>query len=92
MRASGTAPSHADLWLCQTLEGLAYAFPRGFSRGSQAMPCLLALCEAQRTRATPFGPTPAPCDACRVGMERTGVPAWGKGGQTRMGFTPTTRP
>ena len=42
--------SHADLGLFQTLEGLAYAFPRGFARASQETPAVLALRERVRGR------------------------------------------
>ena len=42
--------SHADLSLFQALEGLAYAFPRAFARGSEATPGLLALRERVRAR------------------------------------------
>jgi glutathione S-transferase len=46
----GTGLSHADLSLFQVLEGLAYAFPRGFARASEAAPGILALRERVRTR------------------------------------------
>jgi glutathione S-transferase len=46
----GTRLSHADLSLFQALEGLAWAFPRGFARSSQAAPGVLALRERVRTR------------------------------------------
>jgi glutathione S-transferase len=42
--------SHADLSLFQALEGLAYAFPRGFARASQDTPRVLALRERVRAR------------------------------------------
>jgi glutathione S-transferase len=40
--------SHADLGLFQALEGLAYAFPRGFALASEATPGVLALRERVR--------------------------------------------
>jgi glutathione S-transferase len=46
----GTSVSHADLSLFQALEGLAYAFPRGFARASEATPRVLALRERVRAR------------------------------------------
>ncbi|MDX1648377.1 MAG: glutathione S-transferase [Myxococcota bacterium] len=46
----GESLSHADLGLFQTLEGLAYAFPRGFARASEATPGVLALRERVRER------------------------------------------
>jgi glutathione S-transferase len=45
-----TSVSHADLSLFQALEGLAYAFPRGFARASEATPRVLALRERVRAR------------------------------------------
>ena len=46
----GTAISHADLSLFQALEGLAYAFPRGFARAGESTPRVLALRERVRAR------------------------------------------
>jgi glutathione S-transferase len=46
----GGALSHADLSLFQALEGLAYAFPRGFAHASERAPALLALRERVRAR------------------------------------------
>ena len=46
----GEAISHADLGLFQALEGLAYAFPRGFARASESTPGVLELRERVRTR------------------------------------------
>jgi glutathione S-transferase len=46
----GTQISHADLGLFQALEGLAYAFPRGFAHASEATPAVLALRERVRAR------------------------------------------
>jgi len=46
----GTAISHADLSLFQALEGLAYAFPRGFARAGESIPRVLALRERVRAR------------------------------------------
>lgn len=46
----GTSVSHADLSLFQTLEGLAYAFPRALARASAAAPGVLALRERVRVR------------------------------------------
>ena len=46
----GERLSHADLGLFQALEGLAYAFPRGFARASEATPGVLALRERVRAR------------------------------------------
>jgi glutathione S-transferase len=46
----GAAVSHADLSLFQTLEGLAYAFPRAFAKASAETPSVLALRERVRTR------------------------------------------
>jgi glutathione S-transferase len=46
----GTRLSHADLGLFQALEGLAYAFPRGFALASEATPGVLALRERVRER------------------------------------------
>ena len=45
-----TGVSHADLSLFQALEGLAYAFPRGFARASEEIPRVLALRERVRAR------------------------------------------
>jgi len=45
-----TGISHADLSLFQALEGLAYAFPRGFARASEDIPYVLALRERVRVR------------------------------------------
>ncbi|MBW2499049.1 MAG: glutathione S-transferase [Deltaproteobacteria bacterium] len=42
--------SHADLGLFQVLEGLAYAFPRGFTLASGSTPGVLALRERVRGR------------------------------------------
>ncbi len=42
--------SHADLGLFQVLEGLAYAFPRGFASASEATPGVLELRERVRER------------------------------------------
>jgi glutathione S-transferase len=47
---AGERVSHADLGLFQVLEGLAYAFPRGFVRASEATPGILALRERVRAR------------------------------------------
>ena len=41
----GEEISHADLALFQALEGLVYAFPRGFALASEATPGVLALRE-----------------------------------------------
>jgi glutathione S-transferase len=46
----GAAISHVDLSMFQVLEGLAYAFPRGFARAEPAIPKLLALRERVRQR------------------------------------------
>ena len=46
----GESISHADLGLFQALEGLAYAFPRGFALASEATPGVLALRERVRGR------------------------------------------
>jgi glutathione S-transferase len=46
----GESISHADLGLFQALEGLAYAFPRGFALASEATPGVLALRERVRKR------------------------------------------
>ncbi|HSJ98564.1 MAG TPA: glutathione S-transferase family protein [Myxococcota bacterium] len=46
----GDAATHADLSLFQALEGLAYAFPRGFERASEAAPGVLALRRRVRER------------------------------------------
>ena len=46
----GAAVSHADLSLFQTLEGLAYAFPRALARASGNAPLVLALRERIRAR------------------------------------------
>ena len=46
----GEGLSHADLGLFQALEGLAYAFPRGFALASEATPGVLALRERVRQR------------------------------------------
>ncbi|MGH0029919.1 MAG: glutathione S-transferase [Myxococcota bacterium] len=46
----GDGLSHADLGLFQTLEGLAWAFPRGFAQASEATPGILALGERVRER------------------------------------------
>ena len=46
----GAAIGYVDLSLFQALEGLAYAFPRGFARASEAVPGLLALRDRVRTR------------------------------------------
>ncbi len=47
---TGEGLSHADLGLFQAVEGLAYAFPRGFAKASAATPGVLALCERVRER------------------------------------------
>lgn len=47
----GSAISHADLSLFQALEGLAYAFPRAFTRAIADTPGLLA--HRERVRARP---------------------------------------
>jgi glutathione S-transferase len=47
----GTRITHADLSLFQALEGLAYAFPRGYARASAKTPAVRAL--AERVRARP---------------------------------------
>ncbi len=47
----GSAISHVDLSLFQALEGLAYAFPRAFARGSEDTQGLLA--HRERVRARP---------------------------------------
>lgn len=47
---AGERVSHADLGLFQALEGLAYAFPRGFALASEATPGVLALRERVRER------------------------------------------
>lgn len=47
---AGDALSHADLGLFQMVEGLAYAFPRGFAAASVGTPGVLALCERVRER------------------------------------------
>jgi glutathione S-transferase len=47
---AGAAVSHADLGLFQTLEGLAYAFPRAFARASEKTARVLALRERVRER------------------------------------------
>jgi glutathione S-transferase len=46
----GDRLSHADLGLFQALEGLAYAFPRGFARASETTPAVIALRERVRAR------------------------------------------
>jgi glutathione S-transferase len=46
----GESISHADLGLFQVLEGVAYAFPRGFARASESTPGVLALRERVRGR------------------------------------------
>ncbi len=46
----GESISHGDLGLFQALEGLAYAFPRGFALASEATPGVLALRERVRGR------------------------------------------
>jgi len=46
----GERLSHADLGLFQVLEGLAYAFPRGFAHASESTPGVLALRERVRGR------------------------------------------
>jgi len=46
----GEGLSHADLGVFQAVEGLAYAFPRGFARASEATSGVLALCERVRER------------------------------------------
>jgi glutathione S-transferase len=46
----GEKISHADLGLFQVLEGLDYAFPRGFALASEATPGVLALRERVRSR------------------------------------------
>jgi glutathione S-transferase len=46
----GESLSHADLGLFQVLEGLAYAFPRGFARASEETPGVLALRDRVRER------------------------------------------
>lgn len=46
----GASIGYVDLSLFQALEGLAYAFPRGFARASEAVPGLLALQERVRAR------------------------------------------
>ncbi len=47
---AGKSLSHADLGLFQALEGLAYAFPRGFAAASEETPGVLALRERVRER------------------------------------------
>jgi glutathione S-transferase len=47
---AGSDLSHADLSLFQALEGLAYAFPRGFASASAATPGVVALRERLRER------------------------------------------
>ena len=42
--------SHADLGLFQVLDGLEYAFPRGFALASESTPGVLALRERMRSR------------------------------------------
>lgn len=46
----GEGVSHADLGLFQALEGLAYAFPRGFAHASESTTGVLALRERVRVR------------------------------------------
>lgn len=46
----GDRLSHADLGLFQTLEGLAYAFPRAFAAATGSTPGILALRERVRER------------------------------------------
>ena len=46
----GDDVSHVDLGLFQVLEGLAYAFPRGFAHASELAPAVLALRERVRER------------------------------------------
>lgn len=46
----GESISHADLGLFQALEGVAYAFPRGFALASEATPGVLELRERVRRR------------------------------------------
>jgi glutathione S-transferase len=46
----GERISHADLGLFQVIEGLDYAFPRGFALASEATPGILALRERVRSR------------------------------------------
>jgi glutathione S-transferase len=46
----GERLSHADLGLFQVLEGLAYAFPRGFTLASEPTPGVLELRERVRGR------------------------------------------
>jgi glutathione S-transferase len=49
-RLVGRRLSYVDLSMFQVLEGLAYAFPKGFARVSGRYPRLLALREAVRAR------------------------------------------
>ena len=46
----GKRVTHADLSLFQALEGLAYAFPRGYARASATTPAVRALAERVRVR------------------------------------------
>ena len=47
---AGDRISHADLGLFQVLEGIEYAFPRGFALASESTPGVLALRERVRGR------------------------------------------